>query len=120
MKMLLLNFSYVLLCLFLMTVVNCCIERLCLTDQDCKSDECCITKLTGDKKICKDMGDDVDDVCGGDYFCSKCSRNLICAPIVQGLDAYNCSFPANGTCQPQFSLPVQNPILNFDQVTPEP
>ncbi|GAB6026351.1 hypothetical protein CHUAL_012555 [Chamberlinius hualienensis] len=112
------NFVYVFFFLSLLIAVSG--ERLCVSDEDCKPDECCVLKYTGDKKICRDMGDDIGDACGGDYFCSTCAKHLICSPLVQTLDVYNCSLPANGTCVLPLLPADRNPDSHFDGVSSEP
>ncbi|GAB6020071.1 hypothetical protein CHUAL_002810 [Chamberlinius hualienensis] len=72
----------------------------CDVDADCEWDECCALDFPGDRKVCRDIGDDIGDACGGPYFCGECRRNLICTPVSKPLPEPNgCWHPANGTCE---------------------
>jgi len=71
----------------------------CSTDLDCKYDECCVLAFTGDQNVCREIGDDVMDPCGGRYFCPVCARNLNCVAVPAANEVNDWPHPANGTCE---------------------
>ncbi|GAB6020070.1 hypothetical protein CHUAL_002809 [Chamberlinius hualienensis] len=68
----------------------------------CERDECCVQDPRGrpGEGICRDLGDDSGDPCGGSHFCG-CEYGYVCVPHSENPAGYRPRYQdiSNGTCQ---------------------